>query len=356
MATPTLKFDEHRWHGPQLGGNEGPRVGLILQLELAEGSPGSSNVCGVGEASPLPEFGHDNVEQARRELEALDGSTLEAVSRTADAFEAVCDVTRSMKSPSARNAVETCVLDVAAQLAGVPMWRLISGGSPPERLPASAVVNLFADDFATRAAKELDQGLTTLKLKCGHHPEKELQNLAELERLAREGPGSVNVRLDPNASWRFSRARQFLERLRELDALVLDWVEDPTPNPFEWVKLSDIAAIAADEILVGREADPALLDSIRPDVVILKPMALGGFTSCFGWMALAEERDMQVSVSHFFDGPVALDAAVHFAFSLRGGQDGRVEQKAPGLGLHAGLSGWSDAPRWVQADHLQRPR
>jgi L-alanine-DL-glutamate epimerase-like enolase superfamily enzyme len=63
-------------------------------------------------------------------------------------------------------------------------------------------------------------------------------------------------------------------------------------------------------------------------------MKLGGFAACLDWAHLAQQHRGSVSMSHLFDGPVALAACAELALCLPG------DQRAAGLTPHVGLQAW----------------
>jgi L-alanine-DL-glutamate epimerase-like enolase superfamily enzyme len=69
---------------------------------------------------------------------------------------------------------------------------------------------------------------------------------------------------------------------------------------------------------------------------VLKPTLLGGFAVCLRIAREAAARGLAASVTHTFDGPVALAAAAELASAL----PARV--LACGLDRHAGLGAWPD--------------
>lgn len=300
-----------------------------------------------GEASPLPGFGDDSFARARASLEPFDAATFESlVALGRDSFEAIFTETRNIESPSARFAVETCVLGRLAQLAQRPLWQLLrnpSAPAPPERLPTSALLDPNSTEVIEHAQRLFDAGVHTFKLKVGHRIEHELDLLGQLRR--RLGP-DLRLRVDPNSTWTDEEASQ-LQAVN--DALRIEWLEDPTEEADTWHELQCSIPLAADEVLVGEEPSATFLDWLHAGVVVLKPMALGGFSACLEWARIAERTGRVVNVSHFFDGPIALDAAIQLAFAVQS------PEVTPGLGLHDGLLAWRTSSLYATTDHLVRP-
>lgn len=294
-----------------------------------------------GEASPLRGYGNDNLALAERELKQLtDTRLVELARRVAEAFDPdVSEVLVSadsplgqaaawsgrFRSPSVRFCGEMLVLRAAARSCGVPVWRLLSAECVAPALPTSSVIDPLSEDFELGFSSEYERGIRTYKVKCGR------DRAREIEAILRMAPApGVRLRLDPNGAWSLEEAESFLARL---PAESLEWVEDPTADPSQWPRIRETTGIsvALDEpISMGISADRAR--DMAPDVVVVKPMAVGGISACVKWALLARTWGARVCVSHLFDGRAAMDAAIHLAFAIQSAD------RAPGLGVHPAIS------------------
>lgn len=291
----------------------------------------------VGEASPLPGYGSDDPERARRELEELAPAQwtrlrgeLESPRLTIEELE---ELSNPLTSPSARFALETAWLEARAAWTGQHHFSLLRGalgqeaGAPPQ-IPTSAVLDAAEEEPMARAGALFRAGIGTFKVKCGLDIERETRLLTALAEL-----GDVRLRVDPNLAW--SR-EQLGEYSRAVAHLPIEYIEDPTSALSDWC-LSALP-VAIDEPLSSLSPESVALGA-NVQFFILKPMALGGFSRALRWAQVAEELGAHAIVSHLFDGPVALDAAAALAFSV---QDPGY---AAGLGDHAGLVAFPERPR-----------
>lgn len=142
----------------------------------------------------------------------------------------------------------------------------------------------------------LGRGFTTLKMKVGSMPfDAELDWLKALREEA--GP-EVVLRTDANGA--FSKPEKGWTPMRKLEALAelgFHSIEQPLA-PTEQEALSDLCKrsplpIALDESLIGvgsAKEKEALLNTIRPQYLVLKPSLLGGFRSSQEWIDAAEAR------------------------------------------------------------------
>lgn len=315
-----------------------------------------------GEASPLEGYGDDDLSRAEAALvaispEALEAVTLAVVARVSEGVKGlssgaetplgvVAAWSTTIPSPAARFCAEMLVLSAAARSCQVPIWRLLTNECVARELRTSSVVDPLANDWASDFAKKHTQGIRTFKFKCG----RDLSREREVILRAASFP-DVRVRIDPNESFSLKEALDFLS---DLPREAIDWIEDPTNNVAEWGSLrrSTGVPLALDEPL-ARGLSATRAEEIGPDVVVLKPMALGGFSASARWAEWAKRSGASVCISHLFDGNTAMGAAIHLAFAL---QEPRY---AAGLGLHPALerdpSGTS-LPLGLACDLLSCPR
>ncbi len=366
---------ELREFGGRLGGEAAglgrweERSGLLLTLGDAEGGRGQ------GEASPLPGYSSDTLSGARHELSAIEWARLPSVDLDRAPLPQVERVlgAAGLRSPSARLAVETALLDLAGGRLGLPLYRLLETGhgstagvegragveedasvaeDADARAAAFPLAALLAGDVLRHAVRLVEEGYSCLKLKVGGDPD---ADLVLLEALRREVGAAVALRADANRSLPAASAEAWLreaagfelefveepvafERLLELTAthvpIALDESLHAPAQQAPLAPLREAATEAAEEFAADRISEAA--DAGRCSFVILKPMALGGLGRCMRLAATARARGAEVVVSHLFDGPVGLAAAAELALALR-------PTPAAGLAPHPGLGVWPAA-------------
>jgi o-succinylbenzoate synthase len=280
---------------------------------------------GCGEGSPLPGRSPESAADCARALERALAAPLSALPPTAAAAAAAIEmIDRAL--PAARFALETALLDLAAQATGASVAELLAA-RPADQLACSAVV--------PPTGAGAPPGVTTWKVKLGD-PARLDQDLADLRRALAGAPVPVRVRVDVNRRWSRAEAARYLPRLAELAAdVALEWVEEPTAAA-DLLALGDAQpfVIALDESVADAEVDTE--EALRRGlarVLVLKPAVLGGLSAAASWAARARAAGATPVVSHLFDGPVALAACAELALALALPGD-----PAAGLGLHAGLA------------------
>ncbi|MDI9546150.1 MAG: mandelate racemase/muconate lactonizing enzyme family protein [Chloroflexota bacterium] len=131
-------------------------------------------------------------------------------------------------------AVELACWDIIGKVAGLPLYRLLGGRGPCERVPVAGYFFFRAAGQGGEPAVNLDNcveharrlvetyGFGTLKMKIGvFEPELEAEAIAQVR--AALGP-RLKLRVDPNGCWSLPTAKRMLQRLAPLD---LEYVEEP---------------------------------------------------------------------------------------------------------------------------------
>jgi len=261
---------------------------------------------GVGEATPLPGWTESYDECNAALGDAAGGS--EVASATDPA--AGIDVT----TPAARHGVELATADARARAAGEPLAAWLADGSPADAVPVNATVGDGPADAAAAATRAaVDAGYDAVKVKVGaREAEADEARLRAVRDAAGDG---VELRADANGAWDARTAERMVDIAADLD---FAYVEQPRPA-------SDIAGTAA---LRGRGVDVAvdesvaavgideILDRDAADVIVCKPMALGGPVRTCAVARRAAARGVSTVVTTTIDGVVARIGALHVAATL----------------------------------------
>ncbi len=311
------------------------RRGVILRLRDAEGRVGH------GEATPLPGYSPDGVDDCARALERVarevDPNALHVASRFDEALAGV---------PCARFALETALVDLASQRAGVSVASVLAGlagGRALDEVALSALVDLASPEMETRAMDLIQRGVTTVKAKIGTRA-RDIE-LAALARLRHAVGPAVRLRLDANGAFDVHGAATLL---RDVAPFAPELVEEPTSGEALLALAASPVPWGADESLQDARIADRLLSSACAAFVV-KPQLYGLHAGRdLAMRALAAGKG--VVVTHLFDGPVALAAACELALSLA--LPLARPPLACGLDHHAslGLFGEADVPQLVHAD------
>lgn len=292
---------------------EGPvrrRFGSILTLEDEDGR------IGLGETAPFPGFG---LETHASSVAALRLAARRLLGLPADAYlAAAADLPRLAPvaaSPCARHAIDLALHDLAAQRAGVSIAQLLGGDRAlPEVAVNATIPRLSAGETVDAARRLAAAGFGTLKLKVGGVPLAE--DVARVRALREALPGA-RLRVDANQAWSEGDAVTALQAMRDFN---LEYCEQPVAadaiDAMARVRAACGVPIAADESLRDAATVERILAAGAADVLILKPMALGGLHAARSIAARAENAGLPVVVTSLLESPIGRTGALHLAASL----------------------------------------
>lgn len=301
------------------------RRGVILTLEEEGG------VRGYGESAPLPGFG---LETLASSIAALRLTSKYLLGMPRERYpDAVADLHRLapvVASPCARHAIDLALHHLMALAARKPIARLLGGLQAVDEVPVNAALPRLPREALVRAAlAAVAGGYRTLKLKVGGIAIQE--DVARVTAVRDAVGRDVRLRIDANRAWSEADA---IQALRSLEGVQLEYCEEPVfdPEAMRRVKEAVPVPIAADESVVDLGAAQRLLESATVDVLVVKPMAVGGLHPARAIAALAREHGVDVVVTGMLETPVGRRGALHLAASL-----------GPALhahGLGAGCTPW----------------
>jgi galactonate dehydratase len=225
---------------------------------------------------------------------------------------------------TAISAAEIAMWDIIGKSTGQPVYRLIGGKAKPELF---AYANGWyggceqPQDFARRAREVAALGYRAMKFDPFTtawkflDPEQERHALGVIDAIAKAVGPEIGLMIEIHGRLAAGDAIRFI---RKLDGYNIRWCEEPVApenlDLLKEVKASTSLPISAGERLYTI-ADFARLTTLRAcDVVQMDVAHCGGISAARKVATLAAAQDMAVS-PHCSIGPVALAAALHFAWS-----------------------------------------
>lgn len=166
--------------------------------------------------------------------------------------------------------------------------------------------------------EKLKAGFRCIKMKIGAIDFK--SELELLKSIRKEFPASeIELRVDANGAFSPSDA---LEKLKRLSDFQLHSIEQPIKQgqPEEMARLCSETplAIALDEELIGvfsEEEKNHLLETIKPQYIILKPSLVGGFRGSDTWIDLADSHGAGWWITSALESNIGLNAISQFTFT-----------------------------------------
>lgn len=172
------------------------------------------------------------------------------------------------------------------------------------------------DEMKQQIANKLENGYTSIKLKIGAIDfEKELELLQFIRNQFSED--EVEIRLDANGAFGYKEAE---EKIKRISAFGIHYIEQPI-GAGQWQEMARLVEdmpvkIALDEELIGIRS-PAqkrqLLQTISPQMLILKPALIGGFQSCDEWRSFIELNEGNWVITSALESNIGLNAIAQYA-------------------------------------------
>ncbi len=256
----------------------------------------NSNIKGTGECSIIPGLSPDftDFESYEEQLELL------------------CDNPELDLSewPSIKFGLESAIRDLNNGGQGIIFENNFHTGE--RRIPINGLVWMGSPDFMSEQIEEkLKQGFKTIKMKIGAIDFEEEYRLLEGIR-ERYSSQEITLRVDANGAFSPSEALSKLERLAKLE---LHSIEQPIKQG-QWDAMAKLCVetplpIALDEELIGindSKVKQDLLDTIRPQFIILKPSLHGGIEGTREWIELAEKRSIPWWMTSALESNIGLHA------------------------------------------------
>jgi len=280
---------------------------LLVRVDTDQG------VSGWGEA-----FGHRIFPATRAAIDTVLGPM--CVGRDPTQIAAIHDdfqrllhgIGRNGPTMYALSGIDIALWDIAGKVAGLPLYRLLGGGTRTD-LPAYASLLRYgaADAVAFYTEQALKRGYRDIKLHEITLPE---------VRAAREVAGAdARIMLDTNCPWTVVEA---IDMARQLTPLSLRWLEEPVFPPENVEGLAEVRRRGGIPTAAGenygtvwdfrRAFEAGALDYAQPSVT-----KIGGVTELRRVLALAETFGVTVVPHSAYFGPGLL-ASIHCIAAMPG--------------------------------------
>ncbi len=320
------------------------RIWLITATDEA------GRVTGVGECAPLPQLSCDDIpnyaEVLRRfcdEVERTGVIPYEALRPYPSMLFGLESLVPTPNQPSVANGVFAPLGGAAATSVAALKTPVARGEgsldtlSPAKTnqapLPSGGVGGGFFipinglvwmgtfEEMHQRIEEKLAAGFHCVKLKIGAIDwDREIALIRFIrERYSRE---QIELRVDANGGFSVDEAMSRLEELAKYD---IHSIEQPI-RQHQWSEMASLCQhsplpIALDEELIGvndPEEKVRLLDTIRPQYIILKPSLHGGMRGSEEWIRLARERGIGSWITSALESNIGLYAIARFTMKMYG--------------------------------------
>lgn len=269
------------------------RIWLITATDEA------GRVTGVGECAPLPQLSCDDIP-----------NYAEVLRRFCDEVERTGEIPYEALRP------------YPSMLFGLESIKPTPCPQTPTSIPINGLVWMGTfEEMHQRIEEKLAAGFHCVKLKIGAIDwDREIALIRFIrERYSRE---QIELRVDANGGFSVDEAMSRLEELAKYD---IHSIEQPI-RQHQWSEMASLCQhsplpIALDEELIGvndPEEKVRLLDTIRPQYIILKPSLHGGMRGSEEWIRLARERGIGSWITSALESNIGLYAIARFTMQMYG--------------------------------------
>ena len=198
-------------------------------------------------------------------------------------------------------------------------------------------------------SEKLKTGFTTIKLKIGALDFDTELNLLQSIRSDFTAD-EIELRVDANGAFKPNEALEKLKKLSEYD---LHSIEQPIKagQLDEMTKLcaNTPLPIALDEELIGvfsTTDKEKLIDTIKPQYIILKPSLIGGFRGSEDWIDITKRYNVGWWITSALESNIGLNAIAQFTYNLK-------TTMPQGLGTGGLFTNNFDSPLLVENGYLK---
>jgi len=267
-------------------------------------------ITGIGECSIIPGLSPDY-----RDDDSYEQKIAETVSKVNKGLLNLDNcVDHLLDEPSILFGVETAFLDCQNGGKQIIFDNAFSKGE--QKIAINGLIWMGTEQFMQdQIEQKLAEGFTTIKLKIGAIDiDTELKLLQSIRQ--NYSPDQITLRVDANGAFSTQESINVLQKLAELE---IHSIEQPI-KAGQWLQMKELCAvtpipIALDEELIGvnhMDDKIQLLDTIKPQFIILKPSLHGGISGTKEWIQLAEERNIPWWITSALESNVGLNAICQF--------------------------------------------
>ena len=272
---------------------------------------------GLGEAAPLDGFGMESLAETEKILRESQRSLINTEIQNLNDIENL--LAKYDRTPAAKHGIELGLLDLLSQIQGISISQLLANsfsGIVREQVAVNAVIGAIAPERAVAKAKEyIEQGYRCLKIKVGTQDFE--MDLRRVEAVRSQFGAHIQIRIDANQGWSVTDA---IANLKKLEFLQIEYVEQPVAAAdllgMAEVRRSQSIPIAADESVNNLAQLQQVINAQAADIIVLKPMALGGILTAYRAAMLSLQSGLDVVVTTTIDGAIARKAAFDLAAAL----------------------------------------
>ncbi len=274
----------------------------------------NQGISGYGECSPFMTINGESMETCyvvaqylAKVLKGKDPSDIENCHKEMDRL--------IYGNSSIKSAFDMALYDIAAQQAGVPLYKFL-GGENNKTIQIDYTISLTnPEKMAADAMDIVKQGFEIIKVKLGHSKEQDVESIRQI----REAIGyNIPLRIDANQGWTAEETPEILEALAPFN---IQHCEEPIPR-WDFMKLPEISKnspipIMADETCCDHIDAERLIKLDACHQINIKLSKSSGIFKALKIIKLAEAASMEVQVGGFLETRLGFTASAHLALASK---------------------------------------
>lgn len=279
-----------------------------------------SDHSGIGEATPLPDWGGDNgCHGGETQTTVIDiiKSTIAPALIGTDPTQIEMAHIRMDKvlrgNSYARCAVDMALHDLWGKDLGQPIYKLL-GGEVRERAAIAHMIGIMStEDAVEEATLAIKDGVRAFQIKGGRDPQRDIRTVRAIRNAV--GP-DVFLRLDANQG--YHRAKTAQRILAQMNGL-LNMVEQPVKDIAEMAELRLLSGIdvIADESCWDEYDALSLVSHKAADAISIYLAKAGGIARARRVAAIADAAGLPCDVNGSIESAIGTAANMHFAIATK---------------------------------------
>jgi len=273
-----------------------------------------SGVKGFGDTAPLPDFGSESYDEALKFFYNFKFN----LKINLDDFENSLDqnLQQMKKLPATRHGLEQALLNYFSVKTKIPLNELLNRKAAKD-IKVNGIIGITTrSKLIVKVEEFLVSGYTTLKVKVGRDDFK--NDFEAIEYIRSKAGDNVKIRIDANCKWTPAKA---VKNLKSLEKFNIEYCEQPVKNISHFIKIQNKTKIplAADESIRSLQDAQKIIEEKLAQVLILKPMMLGGILNTLRIADLAKKNKLKVIITTSFESALGRSFAILAASFLDNG-------------------------------------
>ncbi|MFT3902581.1 MAG: dipeptide epimerase [Niabella sp.] len=212
---------------------------------------------------------------------------------------------------SIKSAFDMALYDIAAQTAGLPLYRFLGGNKDKTIFTDYTVSVGEVGKMASDAEAIRQKGFPVIKVKLGKHGPTDVERI----KAIRAAVGmDIPLRIDANQGWQVDEA---VETLKALEPYNIQHCEEPIARwnymQLPYIRQQTSIPLMADESCCDANDAARLLKIEACNLFNIKLGKSGGIFKALQIIKLAEENNIRIQIGAFLESRLSMTAFAHLA-------------------------------------------